>query len=134
MTTDANKDAVRRTLAAFESGDLDALDELVAVDVVEHAPGGAPGRESLKQAIAALRAAVPGLRYAIQDLVAEGDLVAARALITGTDTDGKPVRLEVFHLTRFANGTAVEHWGCGNDLSEPARVPTQGTTQRNSTP
>src|SRR5204862_407853 len=54
MSTETNKALVRRFYEEIDKGNLDAMDELVAEDYVDHNPppfpGFAPGREGLKQA------------------------------------------------------------------------------------
>src|SRR6478672_9531099 len=55
MSIDDNKDLVRRFYREIDAGNIDALDELVAEDYLDHSPPpfpgiGAPGREGLKQA------------------------------------------------------------------------------------
>ena len=54
MTVDQNKEIVRRFYAEIDAGNIDAMDELVAVDYVDHHPAPFPGlpggREGLKRA------------------------------------------------------------------------------------
>ena len=54
MSAEANKTLVRRFYEEIDKGNLDAMDELVAEDYIDHNPppfpGFAPGREGLKQA------------------------------------------------------------------------------------
>src|SRR4028119_1949239 len=62
MSVEDNKAAVQRMgEEAFNQGNLDVLDELVAQDVVDHdpAPGQASGREGIKQFVSTLRTAFP---------------------------------------------------------------------------
>lgn len=87
---EANKEVVRRFVAATNARDFDALDELVAPDVVRHSqstPGVTVG--SLDEFKAFLRqdlTAVPDAVQTLRMIVAEGDLVAVWANYAGTQT------------------------------------------------
>jgi steroid delta-isomerase-like uncharacterized protein len=120
-TEEQLKDVYRRIIDAVSRGDADGLDELMAPDLVDHnpIPNQSPGREGFKQWMAMARAAFPDLRGTVEDLVAEGDRVAARTTWRGTHlgefvgvrpTD-KPVLFSAFHLVRFSQDRAVEWWG-----------------------
>jgi len=53
MSVEENKAVVRRFYEAIDAGDLDAMDQLVAEDYVDHSPPPFPvpsGREGLKAA------------------------------------------------------------------------------------
>ena len=87
MAVEDNKAAVQRMgEEAFNQGNLDVLDELVAQDVVDHdpTPGQASGREGIKQFVSTLRTAFPDLQLAVENMVAEGDYVAFNYTINGT--------------------------------------------------
>src|SRR5215210_5841748 len=75
--SDQNKAAARRVFEAWEQGDLDALDDLVAADAND-------GREGFKKTIAMYREAFPDLHFEIEDQIAEGDKVVTRWAGTGT--------------------------------------------------
>jgi hypothetical protein len=55
-------------------GNLDALDELIAADAVDHGlpPGLPPGREGIKTYLSMLLSAFPGTQMTIEDQIAEG--------------------------------------------------------------
>lgn len=78
-STDPRKAVVRRFYGAFNDGREDALDDLLAPDYLDF--GGAPPREGVEAARANLRDLLAGfddVRFDIEDLLAEGDLVAVR--------------------------------------------------------
>ena len=80
----------RRYLVAFNDGDLDAFDDLVAPDYRNHNPSSpdpAPGPEGLKPIVQQLREQAPDLRFEEVQLVAEGDLVAAHLIVHGFGPD-----------------------------------------------
>src|SRR5450432_3910313 len=87
MTTAQNKAVYRRFIQeAFNEGRLDALDSLLAPTYVLHdAPPGAPsGPHAVAAVVSMFRAAFPDLAITIDELVAEGDTVCARATTRGT--------------------------------------------------
>jgi steroid delta-isomerase-like uncharacterized protein len=127
MTTEEQlKDVYRRIIDAVSRGDADGLDELMAPDFVDHnpIPNQAPGREGFKEWMAMARAAFPDIRGTVEDLVAEGDRIAARTTWRGTHLGeflgvgptNKRVSLSAFHLVRFSQDRAVEWWGTADLL------------------
>ena len=63
MSPEENKALIRRFYEEIDAGNLDAMDELVAEDYVNHSPFPFPvpeGREGLKQAFKILWDATPG--------------------------------------------------------------------------
>jgi len=75
-----------RWLAAGDSGDLDAFDDLMHDDVVVHAPAGlsTTGRDAEKQVWREALAALQGLTHEIQEILIDGDTEMARVIVTGT--------------------------------------------------
>ncbi len=86
MSTDENKALLRRFYAEIDAGNIEAMDELVAEDYVDHDPPPFPGlpagREGLKHAFRIFWAATPG-RHEIEDQIAEGDKVVTRLIAYG---------------------------------------------------
>jgi predicted ester cyclase len=125
MSTEQNKTLYRRFVEeVVNKGNLALVDELAAPDFVDHTPlpGLTPDREGYKQSFAMFRAAFPDFHATIEDLVAEGDVVAGRVVTTGTHSGplqtpegpvpptGKAVRLAGMNMVRVVNGKAVETW------------------------
>lgn len=80
---EANKDLVRRFYAEVINGrDLDAIDVLLTEDFRHD--GELRGREGQRPAVAAFLDAFPDLEHSIDQILAEGDLVAARQTWSGT--------------------------------------------------
>lgn len=128
MTTEQNKALVRRFYAEIDAGNIDAMDELVAEDYVDHNPAPFPnlasGREGLKQAFRIFWTATPG-RHEIEDQVAEGDKVVTRLTAHGRHegdlpgplpATGREIRETGVAIHRIANGQIVEHWSDRDDL------------------
>lgn len=77
---------VARWLAAGDSGDVEAFDDLMHVDVVVHAPPGLVDRgpRSREQVWRDAVAAIPNRRHEVQEVVAQGNGEMARVVVTGT--------------------------------------------------
>jgi steroid delta-isomerase-like uncharacterized protein len=105
---------------AFNRGDVDALDELVADDFVEHdpMPGMSPDREGLKAMIRGLHAAFPDFHTEVEDRIVAGDKVVERWCSTGTQEGefmgipptNRHVEVHGMDISRLADGRLVEHW------------------------
>ncbi|MGW8779476.1 ester cyclase [Streptomyces sp. NPDC055796] len=121
MSTEENKRLVRRFYREIDEGNLDAMDELVAEDYVDHSPPPFPGlgqgREGLKQAFRLFWEATPGT-HDIEDQIAEGDKVATRLTARGVhrgDLPGIPATGAQLTMTgtvihRIENGRLAEKW------------------------
>jgi len=120
MTTpEENKDIVRRYQAAYNTNHLDALDEVVAADIATPMmlPGFPHGLEGIKQLHRMTVDAWPDVRVDIEDLIAEGDRVAARITVSATPQKaafgltptGKSFKISGMYLVRIADGKIVEH-------------------------
>lgn len=128
MSTEQNKELCRRFFAAISSGDFAALDQILSPNFVEHEllpPQIPPGREGAKILFSMLRHAIPDAVMSPEDMVAEGDKVAVRVLVTGTQTgefmgipaSGKLVEYTVMDLMRIQDSQLVEHWGVADQMT-----------------
>ena len=70
----------------FRRRHLEAVDELLTDDFVEHtpAPGQATDRQGAKDFIGQMLQAFPDLNFEVENQIAEGDTVAAVGTMTGT--------------------------------------------------
>jgi steroid delta-isomerase-like uncharacterized protein len=87
-----NKLLVRRLVEeVFNQGRHDLVDEFYAPDLVAHDPAYPAellGVGGLKQLLHMYRIAFPDQRYTIDDIFSDGDRVAFRWNVTGTDRGG----------------------------------------------
>jgi steroid delta-isomerase-like uncharacterized protein len=128
MSSDANKHLVRRFYEElWNRGNLGAADELVAENYVRHdlRPGDAPPGPAGQKAVAEkFRTAFPDVRLKLEALVAEGDLVAARWTMFGTNRGawgdvpptGRTVRFSGVNFFRIADNRIAEIWNVRDDL------------------
>jgi steroid delta-isomerase-like uncharacterized protein len=121
MSIEENKNIVRRYQEAYNTNDLEALDEVVAVDVLtpKIMPGVPSGLDGAKAVHRKSLLGMPDFHTTIDDLIAEGDKVVARVTMTGTHTGdfwgfpatGRKVLFTGIYVARIENGKIVEHWG-----------------------
>jgi steroid delta-isomerase-like uncharacterized protein len=123
-----NKAVVRRLIGeVYNEDDLDAVDELVAPDILDH-PAVAEhqhGIDSFKHVIEWVRDISPDVHYEIDDILAEGDKVAVRMTQSGTHTGsvrgipptGNRFSVDYVHWFRLAGGKVAELWAVRDDLS-----------------
>ena len=81
MSVEENKALVRRFLGAQAKGDLDAIEELLAPDFVDHnlLPGREdPGREGYIRSVAERHAALSDVRTTIEYQATDGEMVITR--------------------------------------------------------
>jgi steroid delta-isomerase-like uncharacterized protein len=112
---------------AFRSGDQATIDELCDPEFVDHNP--APGHEAtlngFKQKVAGFASAFPDLEEDLQDIVAMGDTVATRWVLTGSlqnDSLGIPARgqritVEGMNFYRLDNGRITHVWAQFDSLA-----------------
>ena len=126
--SEENKALVRRQEEElFTQGNLDAADEIYAPDYVGHDPSNPEevrGLEAAKQAAADYRQAFPDLRVTVEDLIAEGDRVAARLRFRGTHLGeldgiaptGRQVDCTGIVISRIEEGKIAEDWASFDDF------------------
>jgi predicted ester cyclase len=115
----ANKALVRRYIEEILSANkMEKLDELLGADFTDSTPG-ALGSESgpdiIRAAQGRIRALFPAVQYQIDELVAEGDKVAARYTVRAAtkEEEGIPsqkVEITGMTLFRIADGKIREVW------------------------
>jgi steroid delta-isomerase-like uncharacterized protein len=105
---------------AWNQGDQAAIDDLYAADVVIHtaAPGTPAGIEGVRHSINGFRAAVPDLHFTQEEVMVDGDMVANRWSMTGTQqgefmgmpATGEKTTTSGLAMVRVANGKIAEIW------------------------
>ena len=127
MSIEENKTIVRRYQEIYNSNDLDRLTEVVSEDLLTPniMPGIPHGLEGAKTAHRIMLAGFPDYQTIIDDMISEGDKVAARIKMTGTHTGefmgipptGKRISFTGIYIAQIANGKIVEHWGEEDSVS-----------------
>jgi predicted ester cyclase len=126
MSAEENMVLVRRFMEArVVKRDLDAVDEMLAPDFVNHnksVPGQGPDREDYLRGIAAFHAALAPGRLIIEDQVAGGDKVVTRFTVhsphdrgelMGVAPTGRELTNRAILIHRISDGKIAEEWGLG---------------------
>jgi steroid delta-isomerase-like uncharacterized protein len=119
MSSDQNKNIVRRAFEEPWKGNLEVVDELYASNYVGHDPSMPDplrGPEGVKDFISTYRAAFPDARITVEQQLAEGDLVATRwtgrgtheGELMGITPTGKQVTVSGLTITRLEGDKIVE--------------------------
>lgn len=126
MTIESNKTIIKKYIELWNTGNLALADEVLAEDFVDHThPQQAQGPESVKQEVQAFRRAFPDARVSVEQMIAEGDLVAFRFILRGTHLGtfagflptGKETILTGVDFIRIADGKMVELWSVQDTFS-----------------
>jgi serine phosphatase RsbU (regulator of sigma subunit)/predicted ester cyclase len=128
-SAEKNKALVRRFLEAHAKGDLDALEEMLAPDFVNHnlLPGQEPDLEGYLRSFTQYHAAFSDTHYVIEKQVAEGDEVMT--IFTASSTHdrgewlglvpaGKEFKALLILVHRIVGGKIAEEWSQGSGLAE----------------
>lgn len=117
----ANKALIRRFFEeVWSTGDLSRRDSFLAAEYRGHVAGAAEAidRDGWSAWFQGFRTAFPDARFTVEDMVAEGDRVAARLTMRGTHLGplngvpptGRAVVVGGMSLERVADGRIVEGW------------------------
>lgn len=106
---------------------LELVDRLHTADFVLHTAGGDLGLEDDRAALLHWKTTTPDLVIAVDQIVAEGDMVAVRWTATGSDrggflptgkpATGKRVQAQGMTFWRLRDGKIAEEWGLVDMLS-----------------
>jgi predicted ester cyclase len=117
VETEENKDLVRRFYQeAIRERDAGACERLLSVDFIHN--GEARGRVGQRQAVEYFLAAFPDLGHRIEQILAEGELVAAHQRWVGTHEGeflgvggtGRRVEFTSTAVLRVRDGLIVQAW------------------------
>jgi steroid delta-isomerase-like uncharacterized protein len=146
MTIAENKRVLRRWLEEFwNQGNEATAAELLSDEIVD-APSGsqriAAGADALRNFVRSWRSAFPDGRMTIEDMISEGDLVAARLTWRGTHLGdfmglaptGKRVAVTIMAFERIVNGKIVQGWGEANMLGLVQQLGAVGSVGRLTVP
>jgi len=129
MSAEENKAIVRRYFEElWNKGDLAFIEECMGPDVSH--TWGHETHESWRVAVSAWLTAFPDFRYHVDELVAEGDTVAANTHFTATHRGvyhhrkagpwlptGKSIDFREMIFFHFADGKIVGHWEAWNSTA-----------------
>lgn len=117
MSIEENKALARRFFEeVWNQADEAAIDRYIADDAGGNDPDFGAGKEAFRAQWKKWHAAFPDLHFAVEDVIAEGDKVVTRWILTGTHqgefqgipATGKSIRVAGMSLDRLADGQIAE--------------------------
>jgi serine phosphatase RsbU (regulator of sigma subunit)/predicted ester cyclase len=124
-----NKALLRRFIEARARADLNAMEEMMAPDFVDHSalPGQAANREGYIRDLTEDQVTFSNFRYIIEDQAAEGDKVISRCTISaihdrgevlGFPPTGRKIETTYISIHRIEGGKIAEEWSEGGGILE----------------
>ena len=111
---------ITRFEQAFRAADQGTIDELSDPGLIDHnpAPDHEPTLAGFKQKVAGFKAIFPDLAEDLQDIIASGDTVATRWVVTGSlqqefmgiPASGQTIRVEGMNFYRLKDGRVTDIW------------------------
>jgi steroid delta-isomerase-like uncharacterized protein len=115
-----NIEIITRFGHAFRTADQATIDELCDPGLIDHhpAPGHEPTLAGFKHKVAGFKAILPDLQEDLQDIIASGDTVATRWVVTGSlqqdfmgiPASGQTIRVEGMNFYRLKDGHVTDIW------------------------
>jgi steroid delta-isomerase-like uncharacterized protein len=133
--TEENKAIARRVYEIISAGDFEKAQEIVDAEAPDNEllPCDPPAKliDTFKATFKEAREGFPDLSVTVEDVMAEGDRVAARVTMRGTHRGefqgiaptGKRVEVRAIDMFRISEGKIVEHWGHADDPTGYLRQP-----------
>lgn len=119
-TPEENKQLARRfPEEVATNGNVGAIDEICAEDILDHSPlGEMRGRAELTDQANYLLSAFGDLSATVEDIIAEGDTVAMRVTVRGThagefmgiEPTGEEFEIQNMVFSRVTDGKLTERW------------------------
>ena len=105
--------------AVFIRHELGGLDEVMRDDYIQHNPDVKQGKAGFVEFFEETFRAIPDFKYTLKKMVAEGDIVMAYSITSGTHTGGawlgkkatgNKLNINVVDIFRVQDGKIAEHW------------------------
>ena len=126
-TAASNKEVVRQFFAALDAQDFDALSDLLVEEFVAHPADGTDrvGRDAVFELIRGFYSSFPDYTHAIEAMITEGDLVAARVNYGGTHRGdfrgvaptGRQIDYNGMFMLKVVDGMVTESWSIDDNLN-----------------
>jgi steroid delta-isomerase-like uncharacterized protein len=135
IVSEENKAIARRVYEIVSTDDFERAEEIVDPEAPDNEllPDDPPAEliDTFKETFAEARTGFPDLSITVEDVMAEGDRVAARITMRGTHRGefqgiaptGKRVEVRAIDMFRISDGKIVEHWGHADDPTGFLRAP-----------
>ncbi len=126
MSKEQNLAVTQKLGEAVSSGDLQALKDIFAQDVVDHdpSPGQGKGPDGFIAFFTTMRTAFPDLKVTVDHIVQDEHNLAMAYKIHGTHKGdflgiaptGKRMEARGMQIARYEDGKIVERWGSSDEL------------------
>jgi steroid delta-isomerase-like uncharacterized protein len=128
VTPEANKRVMHRFTEFINTASEKLAEELISPEAVFHVPGRLEpvrGPAGYCEIIGMMREGFPDIQWTLEEMVAEGDMVAARFTMRGTHRGiffgvpptGKTIKVQAMNFYRLSGGMFVEERGQPDLLS-----------------
>jgi steroid delta-isomerase-like uncharacterized protein len=117
---------------AFNKGNLDIVEELIHPNFVNHdpLPGQSHDKAGVAPAVVTLRQGFPDLQFVNDEIIAQNDIVAHRATITGTHqgeylgvaATGQQIVIRLSDFQRWQDGKMIERWSIADTTDLVAKL------------
>lgn len=122
MSTKTNKLIMNKFVEFINTSNVELSKELISEDAIFYAPTSPEplrGAEGYMLILNMMRSSFPDISWKLEEMIAEGESVAARFTMTGTHKGdffditptGKNIKINVMNFYRFSNGKIVEEYG-----------------------
>jgi steroid delta-isomerase-like uncharacterized protein len=122
MTAETNKIVMNRFLEFINTASESLAQELISPDAIFHVPGSPEpmrGPAGYLAIIGMMRGGFPDIQWTLEEMVAEGDKVAARFTMRGTHQGiffgvpptGRMIAVQAMNIYRISDGQLVEEHG-----------------------
>src|SRR3954470_2654288 len=121
-TTEKNKLVMKRFVEFINTASEQLAGELISPDAIFYVPGQPEpmrGPTGYLAILGMMRGGFPDIQWTLEDIVAEGDKLAARFTMRGTHQgnffgvppSGKPIKVQAMNFYRLTNGQIIEEHG-----------------------
>jgi steroid delta-isomerase-like uncharacterized protein len=122
MTIEANKRVMLRFTQFINTASKELAAELISPSAIFHVPGNSEplrGPAGYLAIIAMMRAGFPDIQWTLEEMIAEGDKVAARFTMRGTHQGtfhgvpptGTRIEVKAMNIYRLSEGQFIEEHG-----------------------
>ncbi len=127
--TSKNMDVAKSFKSMIEKNDWAGIEKIMAPGFSDHSPMNPPGspfnRDTLMKYLKMNKEAFPDMKFEVQSMAGNNDLVFVQYRFTGTNTGpmmgmpatNKKVDYSGVDLIKIKDGIATEHWDYGDNLS-----------------
>jgi steroid delta-isomerase-like uncharacterized protein len=122
MTIEANKLLMNRFTEFINTASESLAEELISQNAIFYVPGRpepVSGPVGYLEIIGMMRSGFPDIQWTLEELIAEGDNIAARFTMCGTHQGtffgfpptGKKIEVKAMNIYRFSDSQIIEEYG-----------------------